>query len=541
MSSPAWSVTRPRDGGYEHLTRRGCRTLQQPSLRASPGLTARPFWAIMLPRGSVARPGKKEAMDENEFDANRCSWIVRALRFGLCLLAVLVVCGLGLLALPAGSAPPAADPPVWLEPRGLSVVEMVGQVPDEVLAGTILSYGDGEGIVVYDAGRLDGDRLVITTTIYPRVLIVPWLPRAEMAQFGCLSQAPHFDHMGTVVAPSTLRLFEDDGEDITAKLLFMTVTGMDLALPLAGSEQPFRYPQTDFGPGRPYPLPLDAQGLHIPASSGCAIGLPDEGYDVLTGVFTLAAGRRSEVRLLGRQQATFHSYIGPGGVGIFQPLMAQLLDRYGSRHERIGLETPPEADFCLVKYPPMPGDPYTDYNQAYQLNAARPSSGTYRLANHSTALSTDLVFSAGWSLGRAWQDTDQVPGSVYLPAFGPLLELAPPEYVLPAGVAYDPCFTRGDCPDELLQEIVDAEMWLEIDYLRVAHPYVDGDWVPVRLAGPAWPAVAAAVSVSETTSATVILLPIVVTQPQDNPSDPPAGWFDAAGRLLDLFPPPTNP
>jgi len=484
-------------------------------------------------------------MDENQVLANCRFRIARPLGPRWALLAALTLCGLGLLALPAGSASlPGDASPDWLEPRGLSVVDLVGRAPDDLLAGTILSYGDSEGIVVYDAGRLDGESLVITTTIYPRTVTVPWLPRAEMAQFGCLSQAPHFDHMGSVVGASTLRLFDDNGEDITHRIVFLTVTSMNLSLPVAGSAEPFRYPRTDYGLGRPNPLPLDAEGLHLPASSGCAIGLPEAGYDVLTGVLRLAAGPRSEVKLLSRQQATFQTYIGPGAVGIFQPLLEQLLARFGSRHERIVLNVPPGADFVLGKYPPMAGDPYTDYGQAAQPNAGRPSSGTYRLSDRTPALSSDLVFSAGWSLGRAWQDADQVPGSTYLPAFGPLLDLAPPEYVLPAGLAYDPCFTRGDCPDELLQQIYDAQMSLEIAFLKVVHPDTGGSWVPLRLAGPAWmPAVRDTSPLadgyfSETISTTLVFMPLVMTEGQDSAPVPPTGWFDAAGRLLDLSPPP---
>jgi len=484
-------------------------------------------------------------MDENQVLANCRFRIARPLGPRWALLAALALCGLGLLALPAGSASLPDEPsPAWLEPRGLSVVDLVGLVPDDLLAGTILSYGDGEGIVVYDAGRLDGESLVITTTIYPRTVTVPWLPRAEMAQFGCLSQAPHFDHMGSVVGASTLRLFDDNGEDITHKIVFLTVTSMNLSLPVAGSAEPFRYPQAHYGSGRPNPLPLDAEGLHLPASSGCAIGLPEGGYDVLTGVFRLVAGPRSEVQQLSRQQATFQTYIGPGAAGIFQPLLDQLLARFGLRHERIVLNVPPGADFVLVKYPPMPGDPYTDYGQAAQPNAGRPSSGTYRLSDQTPALSSDLVFSAGWSLGRAWQDADQVPGSTYLPAFGPLFELAPPEYVLPASLAYDPCFAEGNCPDELLQQIYDAQMSLEIAFLRVVHPDTEGLRVPLRLAGPAWVSSVRDTSLpahgtfSETISTTLVFMPLVMAESQGSPPEPPAGWFDAAGRLLDLFPAP---
>jgi hypothetical protein len=45
---------------------------------------------------------------------------------------------------------------------------MAGQVPDHNLQGTILSYGDFDGIVVYESGSRQGNQVVVTTTIYPR-------------------------------------------------------------------------------------------------------------------------------------------------------------------------------------------------------------------------------------------------------------------------------------------------------------------------------------------------------------------------------------
>ncbi|HSJ54260.1 MAG TPA: hypothetical protein VLC52_11020, partial [Anaerolineae bacterium] len=274
--------------------------------------------------------------------SNRCRlWPSRAVALALALLGILVLATLLLVTVSARTM--VAVQPTWLEPRGLSVVEMVGQVPEEHLAGAILSYGDGDGIVVYDSGRRTGDTVIITTTLYPRLVTVPWVPRAQLTQFGCLGQSPHYDHLGSVVPGSTLRVY-DGAEELTDRIVFMTISDMDVTLPLAGSDAPFRYPVREYGQGRPYSLPLDSNGLHIPANSGCAIGIPGEVGPVLTGVFRLSHQPSAEVRLLGTQQATFHSYIGPGWVGIFQPLLDQLLATYGSRHERILLKPPADAD-----------------------------------------------------------------------------------------------------------------------------------------------------------------------------------------------------
>jgi hypothetical protein len=432
----------------------------------------------------------------------------------------------------------AQTDPAWLEPRGLSVVELVGQIDDKELRGAILSYGDGDGIVVYDAGRRLGSTVVVTTTLYPRLDLAP-VYYEELTQFGCLSQAPHYDHPGSVVPASTLRVYDAAGREVTSQIVYMTVTRMDRLLPQADSTEPFRYPRDSYGPNRPQPLPLGPDGLEIPASSGCSIIIPAANYYPLTGVFHLEMETVPQAELVGRQERTFQSYIGPGWLGIFQPLMDQLRATYSDRHSRIPLSIPPGADFFLLKFPPMPGDPYTDCCSLPYLNADRLSAGTYRLSNQTPSLSTDLVFSAGFALGRAWQDTDQLPADTeFLPTFEPIAELAPPEYVIPAGIPFDPCFTQGGCPEGVLQQIHDAQMTLEILYLRVDRPHQSGGWLPLKMAGPAWtpPAGEALplLSASETITGHVTYLPLVVAPPPVNP----LGWFDEYGRILDFTPAP---
>jgi hypothetical protein len=464
----------------------------------------------------------------------------------LLLLFVLVLAGLALILVRPGALalPPAPEQinPTWLEPRGLSVVEMVGQIDDKELDGAILSYGDGDGIVVYDAGRRLGSTVVVTATLYPRLDLAP-VYYEELTQFGCLSQAPHYDHLGSIVPTSTLRVYDTGGREVTSEIVYMTVTRMDRRLPLADSTEPFRYPQQSYGPNRPLPLPLGPAGLEIPASSGCSIIIPGANYYPLTGVFRLELEGVPQVELVGRQEEIFQSYIGQGWLGIFQPLMDQLRAAYDDRHGRILLAIPPGADFFLLKFPPMPGDPYTDCCSLPYLNAERLSAGTYRLSNQTPSLSTDLVFSAGFALGRTWQDTDQVPPqSEFLPTFEPITEMAPPEYVIPAGTPFDPCFTQGGCPDGVLQQIHDAGMALEILYFRVDRPGQGGEWLPLHLAGPAWmPPVGEEVPVptlvaSEVLTGHVTYLPLIVAPPPANP----LGWFDELGRMLDFAPAPSS-
>lgn len=458
---------------------------------------------------------------------------------------------LGLIGAVARAEPSTTAPAEWLEPRGLSIVELVGQVPDEYLQGTIVSYGDWDGILVYESGSRLGNTVVITTAIYPRFTEVAWVPNGQLTMFGCLGQAPLYDHMGSVVPASTLRVYDDLGQERTQDIVILEITTMDGLQPSAGSDEPFRYPEVKYGLNRPNPLPLDENGLHIPTNSGCNINLPGGNYQTLTGVFTLVVEPSATVSLRGTQEATFQSYIGVGWVGIFQPLMDQLRRVYSDRHERIPLSVPIGANYFLLRFPPMPGDAYTGCCAPPYYNADRPSAGTYRLANGFVALSSDLVFSAGFPLASAWRDVDEVPpGTDFLPLLSSPPDLAPPEYVLPQGIPYDPCFTQGNCPASVLDQIYSAEMTLEIIYLRVTKP-VQGQWIPVQVAGPGWSSLdpyplpthqpdpepvtdsnLGARDVLTAASSRVFLPLLLDTEAEEIPDNCPCGWFDDLGRML---------
>jgi hypothetical protein len=329
--------------------------------------------------------------------------------------------------------------PAWLEPRGLSVIELVGLLPETSLQGTIISYGDGSGIVVYESGSRNGDTLVVTTKIYPRFYQRSWAKNNALTIFGCLGQIPYFDHMGSVVPASTLRVYSSSGREVTSEITSMSITRMGTRQPLANTTQYVRL-------------------------------LPGANYYPLTGVFTLTLEPSIHATVLKTQQATFRTYIGVGNVGIFQPLMNQMRSNYPDRDTRITLSVPEQANYFLVKFPPMAGDAYADSGEGSYLNADRLSGGTYRLAKNIVDLSANLIFSAGFPARIAWQDAGQAPGSVFLPVLRSPSQLAAPEYVLPANIAYNPCFTQGNCGPTVLQQIYNAQMTLEIMYLGVTKP-----------------------------------------------------------------------
>jgi hypothetical protein len=487
-------------------------------------------------------------LDGDDFEMKRQT------RWYLLVAIVAMLTGLAVTVAWASTEDTAATPD-WLEPRGLSVIELVGQVPDTYLQGTILSYGDWAGIVVYESGTRTENTVVVRTIIYPRYTVVPPNDLA-LTMFGCLGQTPHYDHMGSVVPSSTLRVYDSSGREVTAEITYMRIARMDTQLPTANSSYPFRYPQVDFGLGSPNPLPIGPNGLSVPANSGCWIRISGANYYPLTGVFTLNLEPSVRASVLGTQQGTFQSYIGPGGVGIFQPLMSQLRKAYPDRHGRIPLNIPARTNYFVLKFPPMPGDPYTDAELPYR-NAGRLSAGTYRLSG--TGLSTDMVFSAAFPVQTAWRDADQAPGSKFLPVMANLPELAPLEYVLPAGIAWNSCFTQGNCPSDILRQIHDAVMSLEIVYLSVSKPASGGEWVSLQMAGPAWSptnlggsaegldfvaapdtSARAAIAFSETSTSTHrIFLPFVSGGSREElPTGCPCGWFDPLGRMLGFWPGP---
>ena len=458
------------------------------------------------------------------------------------------------------SADPApqgmAAMPDWLEPRGLGIVELVGQVSERYLQGMILSYGTGRGIVVYESGSRSGNTVELRTTIYPRRKIAS--DGADLTIFGCLGQSPTSDHPGSVVPASTLRVYDRNGAEVTSEINFMAITRMGTLQPLANSTAAFRYPEDLYGPGLDYELPLDQDGLSIPSNGGCRIRIRGASYYPMTGVFTLEVAPSVQASVVGSQRATFKSYIGVGNVGIFTPLMEQMWATYGHRNWRIPLAIPQEADYFLLKFPPMAGDPYTDQSSSPPyLNANRPSGGTYRLAKNLTDLSTDLTFSAAFPVRRFWQDADQVPGSRFLPVLGNPDQLEAPEYVLPAGIAYNNCFTQGNCSSSVLQQIYNAEMSLEIVYLAVDRPATGGAWLSLKMAGPRWsPAGLAIVSsasdrawldngnanttpliLDSPTATHRMFLPVIMSFTREEaPTGCPCGWFDDRGRMLGFWP-----
>lgn len=423
----------------------------------------------------------------------------------------------------------------------MSLVDLVGLVPEEILNGMIISYGSASGIAVYESGTRTGDTVVIVATLYPRVYEADWVPNHRVAIFGCLGQLPLFDHLAGVVPASTLRAYDGSGIEVTSQIDWMRIETMGLEQPLADSRQPIRYPIAEYGSNRPDPIPIGPDGLNLPANSGCEIQIAGGTYYSLTGVFTFSFAPPVQASVVGSQSATFQSYIGVGEMGIFEPLMKQLRSRYSERHGRIPLDIPEGADYFLFKFPPMGADPYADWGKPRWYNADRPTGGTYRLS--SNGLSSNLTFSAAFPWDPAWRDADQAPGADFLPLLSHPGELAPPEYMIPAGIPYNDCFTQGNCSGAVLEQIYKAVMPVEIIYLAVSPPSTAGQWVPLKMAGPAWVQGGLSSTGPRTggEKPTVfnhrIYLPLQIKplSPPD-PVNCPCGWFDSLGQMLYYLP-----
>jgi hypothetical protein len=297
-------------------------------------------------------------------------------------------------------------------------------------------------------------------------------------------------------------------------------------LPLAGAAQPWRYPTITLSS-----LPQEADGRRIPANYSGHLNLPGD-YRELTAVFTVRPQGRPQVTHLGTQEATFQSYIGPGGVGAFQPLMEQLLRRYPWRHPRIRLNIPAGANYILFTYPPMPFDVY----DGTRNNLDRPIAGSVRLAPDEGMLSQDLTHGGAFPLKVAWQDADQVMPGPYLSLLPPIDRITPPEFVVPAGIAYDPCFLAGNCSQGVLEGIYNATMTLRIIYLKVEPRMAGLQTIPLRVADDTWQPPALSVGERPFLSLSArLFLPLGLSGPRT--TERPAGLFDPiSGRMVGYLP-----
>lgn len=444
----------------------------------------------------------------------------------------------------------------WLEPRGLNIVDLVGMVPEEYLQGHIISNTSGYGIVRYEAGTRLGNTVVITTTVYPRYIKdarTGW----TASMFGCLGQPARIDNVGSVAPATTMRLYYN-GQDVTRQVDLYTYVPAGLKQPIRNPSQSesqnlYRYWET----GVLSTNFTEDGDLSLPANMGCELLMSFKNYPQLTAVFTAQVFSQISVETLGVETLPFHSYLGAGYLGHFDSLRSQLSAAgYGGRHEKFDLEIPVDADYLFVNFPPTPVDEYTKFSGNPMDNVMRPTGGTYRVANAAGTLSVDHIMSGGIPRYGYWEDNDLAGAVAYLPYKRNVYRLATPEYIVPAGISYDPCMVYGGCSSALLSNLWNTEMTLQVLYLKVERTGCDLTRVPLRSVGSGWSSSltytpwqpealpllgSTAMSVSETAVfSNHVYLPCVLQRfcilPPDDPGAGPYGWFTPEGRMVDYVP-----
>lgn len=447
-----------------------------------------------------------------------------------------------------GSAPDmtAAD---WLEPRGLSIVDLVGLVPEAHLRDSIVVFTGGSGILQYSEGRRTGDQVTV------RVKVGSRKGTLDFTQFNCLGKRALYDEWPVVVPASEMRVFSG-GRDVSGELHPRFNYYPAGQIQPEGSAERSRYGEVvDATLTR---LPNGA--WPIPANMGCTLYMPGTWTD-LTAEFVFNAPQRIVVQVLGSETFNFHSYIGTGDPGKLGSINSQMGRRYGSRHEKQHLNVPLGADFVWVNFPPTPVSAYVsgpiDYNIRF------PGSGTYRLASGiGTELSVDHTVSMGLPLAVQYKDSDLAGGS-FLPRLGVIDTLTGLEYFVPPGIAYDPCMKDGGCSDDLLRRIWEAPIPVTVYYYKVSRVTTQLTQAPLRQVARGWDAAAFAAAAQPLLKSTAeeeawaenppellarrvrVMLPFIFksayTGPVALPDDPPqagcpCGWFDADGRMLDVIP-----
>lgn len=436
----------------------------------------------------------------------------------------------------------------WLEPQGINIVDLVGEVPEAYLKGATIASATGYGVVTYESGARNGDVVTVTARAATRFNDHgDW----NATVFGCLGQPPYSDQMGSVSPATTLRAFEQ-GRDVTREIQWMRYVP-------AGKRQPTVNPrQSEGGAGYRYSetqsllstFTSDGQ-LVLPANMGCSFIIPSKNYPVLTLVFTARTPQVVDVQVLSSQKIAFKSYLGPGHAGHLGSLRDQLYGAgYPNRADNFAIHPPAGADYFFVNYPTMPADPYTETLANPMDNVGRPSSGTYR-AVIGPGLSVDHVNTMGLPLRGHWQDIDQADGS-WLRYCTDSWSLASPEYFLPPGVAYDPCMTHGGCSRELLSRVYDTPASMQVVYLRVSHIANALERLPVQMVGSGYRGQAAAELAASAATSPAAAKPYRTFLPSANrtvPTAPPedtsgcsqnggCGWFTADGRMVDYIPVP---
>jgi hypothetical protein len=358
-----------------------------------------------------------------------------------------------------------------------------------------------------------------------------------------------------------MRVYRPNGQEVTSQIDYLSYVPDAKSKPILNpklSQQmnQYRYWESALLQTDGWFTPDGA--LNVPANMGCEFIIEYQNYEQLTAVFVAQVESHVTMEVVETEGFACRSYRGAGYFGLLTPL-AEQLSIYGGRHDKFSLNIPAEADYFFLRFPPMPVDLYTAFPNTYG-NVNRPSGGTYRIWGPST----DHVNTMGLPLYGQWLDMDRAEDATYLPHFEEPNRLSCPEYLVPAGVDYDPCMIQGNCSSEILETIWNTPMTVTMVYLRVTRTSTSVDRVPLRMVGPKWSPYDEAADVdSEQAPANTmkpledkealeitpdhtselpyrIYLPLVFKPalPSDDPTGCPCGWFTPDGRMVDFIPQP---
>jgi hypothetical protein len=411
------------------------------------------------------------------------------------------------------------EAPPWLEPRGMSVVDMVGVVPEDHLRGAMIRYWPGVGVALYESGRREGNTVIV------RAKMVTQYRNLVM----CLGKPGQRDEWLVIVPESTMKIF-DNGIDVTRQLVSdFAHYPAGLILPSAATAHD-RYPES-----KGWVRYTQSGEVLVPANSGCWYWLQNPGSNVVAE-FKFQSPRVVSVETLGSQSFGFKSYVGPGYAGLLTSLQAQMDDRFSQRHTYLSFTPPSGTNYIMVRQPIQPVDPYGK-------DPHFPGGGTYRVRSNSSRLSVDHINAMMIPYYGQWRDADLSGGSDYLRFFNDPVGLSAPEYFVPTGFSYDPCMTNGGCPNSLLDAIYTAEMSLVVYFYRVSVSGSNLTTTPLKQVGPGWSGSASmptsSVPEAQPQGGLRTFFPAISnasTAPPIDPSLCPCGIFTPDGRMVGFVP-----
>ena len=448
---------------------------------------------------------------------------------------------------------PSFPTPNWIEPRGISVLDAVGEVPESHLRDLILIYQASQGVIQYSSGQRNGN----TVTINAKVSF------HDTNKILCLGMAGRFDEWPVVVPDGTMRVFSN-GNDVTHRVeSSYLLYPAGLHKPTDGTKSLRRYASQTATTQR------DNQGhIVIPANMGCEFDVSGGSLRNVTVEFTFNSPKRIKITPIHHESGQKYSWIGPRGtnsaLGVVAGLNNQLWsfnDAHAGRGQysdigkladwgrNDGYVIEPsdvaDADYVLHKYPPMPVNVYIDEN----ANSTNPSigGGSWRINSGKNDYLPSVDHTAGVliPLRGNWRDSDQSGGSSFLSFFSKFSILTVPEYIVPPGVEYHPCMSNGGCSNAVLASIFRTQFPTDVYFYKVERISADLEQISLKSVGPGWNRSAREVEadVEELLLSMThkIFIPAVekaAEPPPDNPNlNCPCGWFDEIGRMYDYVPP----